>query len=69
MMERVLDVPSQEVITKYIDALQAIGSSKNQKVLFLPMEATNLIGSIGGISELIKESFKSSFKNDNPAES
>jgi regulator of protease activity HflC (stomatin/prohibitin superfamily) len=43
------------VATKYIEALQAIGSAENQKVLFLPMEASSLIGSIGGIAELVRE--------------
>lgn len=46
------------VATRYVEALQAIGTADNQKVLFLPMEASSLIGSIGGIGELIKETFK-----------
>ena len=45
------------VATKYIEALSTIGAAENQKVLFLPMEATSLIGSIGGISELVKQTF------------
>jgi regulator of protease activity HflC (stomatin/prohibitin superfamily) len=52
------------VATKYVDALQAIGSADNQKVLFLPMEVSSLIGSIGGISELVKETFASKGKKD-----
>lgn len=51
------------VATKYVDALQAIGTAENQKILFLPMEVSSLIGSIGGISELVKETFKD--KKDN----
>ncbi|MFK7885869.1 MAG: SPFH domain-containing protein [Gammaproteobacteria bacterium] len=43
------------VATKYTEALQAIGSSPNQKVVFLPLEATNLMGSIAGIGELAKQ--------------
>ena len=50
------------VATKYVEALQAIGSAENQKVLFLPMEATSLMGSIGGISELVRETFTSKDK-------
>ena len=42
------------VATKYVDALQTIGSADNQKVMFLPTEATSIIGSIGGIAELFK---------------
>ena len=43
------------VAQRYTDALRAIGESNNQKVLFLPIEATSLMGSIGGIAELAKE--------------
>lgn len=43
------------VATKYTEALQTIGASDNQKVLFLPMEATSLIGSIAGIKELVTQ--------------
>lgn len=44
------------VAQKYTDALQKIGSAENSKVIMMPMEASNLIGSIGGIAELIKKS-------------
>ncbi|WP_114191600.1 SPFH domain-containing protein [Edaphovirga cremea] len=43
------------VAQKYTDALQKIGSSNNSKVIMMPLEASNLIGSIGGIAELLKE--------------
>ena len=43
--------------TKYIDALQALAKSNNQKVIMLPLEATNLLGSIAGVGEIAKESF------------
>ncbi len=46
------------VAQKYVEALQAIGSAENQKVIFMPMEATNVMGSIGGIAELAKEAFQ-----------
>lgn len=42
------------VATKYVDALSTIGSAPNQKVVMLPLEATSLIGSIGGIAEIAK---------------
>ena len=41
----------------YIKALQTIGSADNQKILMLPLEATNLLGSIAGIGEIAKEVF------------
>jgi regulator of protease activity HflC (stomatin/prohibitin superfamily) len=56
------------VATKYVDALKSIGTAENQKVLFLPMEISSLMGSIGGIGELIKETFKdnnNASKSDN----
>ena len=47
------------VAQKYVEALQSIGTADNQKVVFMPMEATNVMGSIGGVAELAKEAFKS----------
>ncbi|OSM96312.1 MULTISPECIES: SPFH domain-containing protein [Lonsdalea] len=44
------------VAQKYTDALQNIGSANNSKVIMMPLDASNLMGAIGGISELIKES-------------
>ena len=46
------------IAQKYVEALQTIGSAENQKVIFMPMEATNVMGSIGGIAELAKEAMK-----------
>lgn len=43
------------VATKYIDALKEIGSAENQKLVFMPLEASSLIGALGGIGELTKE--------------
>jgi len=45
------------VAQEYMEALKSIGSADNQKVIFMPLEASNVIGSIGGISELAKEAF------------
>lgn len=47
------------VAQKYIEALKEIGMSDNQKLVFMPLEATGVIGAIGGIAELAKESLKS----------
>lgn len=47
------------VAQKYTDALQNIGSADNSKVIMMPLDASSLIGSIGGIAELLKESKKS----------
>jgi regulator of protease activity HflC (stomatin/prohibitin superfamily) len=45
------------VATKYVEALQQIASAPNQKVLMLPLEASNVIGSIAGIAEIARETF------------
>ncbi len=47
------------VANKYIGALEGIATSDNQKVLMLPLDATSVMGSIAGIAEIAKESFKS----------
>ncbi len=45
------------VAQKYVDAIKEIASAENQKVIFMPLEATSLIGTLGGIGELAKEAF------------
>ncbi len=45
------------VAQKYIDALGKFADSENQKILFLPLEAANVIGAIGGITEIAREAF------------
>lgn len=42
------------VAQRYTEALQNLAISHNQKVILLPMEATSLIGTLGGIAELAK---------------
>jgi len=42
------------VAIKYTEALQTIGSADNAKLVLMPIEASSLIGSLGGITELIK---------------
>ncbi|TDQ86471.1 SPFH domain-containing protein [Dongia mobilis] len=39
---------------KYTEALQAIAGAPNQKVILMPLEASNVIGALGGIAELAK---------------
>ncbi len=43
---------------KYVDALQQIVQSPNQKLLMLPLEMSGLVGSLTGIAELTKEVFQ-----------
>lgn len=48
------------IAQKYTDALQQIGSADNSKVVLMPLEASNLLGSVAGISELLKATGKES---------
>ena len=43
------------VATKYVDALQSIASAPNEKLVLMPLEASGVIGAIGGIAELAKD--------------
>ena len=45
------------VAQKYIDALGQVASSDNSKVIMMPLEASQMIGSIGGIGEIVKATF------------
>ena len=42
------------VAQKYVEALSEFAQGPNQKTLLLPMEATNILGSIAGIAEVAK---------------
>lgn len=52
------------VAQKYIDALGKIAGSNNQKILMLPMESTQLLGSLAGIGEIAKEVFNQKANTD-----
>ena len=43
------------VAQKYTEAVAAFATSPNAKTILFPIEATQLIGSIGGIGELVKD--------------
>ncbi len=45
------------VAQKYTTALENIASADNQKLILMPLEASSLIGSIGGIGEIAREAF------------
>ena len=47
------------IAQKYIDALGKIASANNQKVIMMPLEASGVIGSIAGLTEIAKEAFNS----------
>lgn len=41
------------VANRYIDALSAIGNGDSSKVVFMPLDAASVMGSVGGITELL----------------
>lgn len=48
--------PANYLLAKnYIEMLQNLSSGDKAKTVFLPYEATNLLGSLGGIKELFKQ--------------
>ncbi|MCC6984083.1 MAG: SPFH/Band 7/PHB domain protein [Bauldia sp.] len=55
------------VAQRYTDALKALATAPNQKVFMLPVEASALIGSLGGITEIAKSVFGSDGGSHTPA--
>lgn len=39
------------IAQKYVEALKGIGAAENSKIVMIPLEASSIIGSIGGIKE------------------
>jgi regulator of protease activity HflC (stomatin/prohibitin superfamily) len=46
------------IAQKYVEAISDIAVSPNQKLFFMPLEAANLMGALGGIAELTKDVFQ-----------
>ncbi len=42
------------VAQKYIESLKDVATSPNSKLIFMPLEASSVIGALGGITELAK---------------
>src|SRR5690606_13827773 len=45
------------VAQKYTEAMAQIGSAPNSKIVLMPLEASSLIGSLGGIGAIAREVF------------
>jgi regulator of protease activity HflC (stomatin/prohibitin superfamily) len=45
------------VAQKYVEAIGGIASAPNQRVVLFPIEASNFIGSLGGIAEIARSVF------------
>lgn len=57
------------VANNYVDALKALASADNQKVLMLPLEAASVIGAVGGLAEITREAFGNDGNAENPSPS
>ncbi|MCK5718330.1 MAG: SPFH/Band 7/PHB domain protein [Thiomargarita sp.] len=57
------------IAQKYVEALQSIASADNQKLIMIPLEASNLIGSISGIGDIAKEVLSNKNNSANPFKS
>ncbi len=55
------------VAEKYLKAFSLLAQSPNQKVLMLPIEAMNVLGSLAGIGEIVKSTFGGDGKDGAPA--
>ncbi len=45
------------VAQKYVEAIKDIAGADNSKLILMPLEASSVIGSLGGIGEIAKETF------------
>jgi len=48
------------VAQKYVEALARFADSPNQKLVFLPLDATSVLGALGGIGEIARKTFEKS---------
>lgn len=46
------------IAEKYVTALQTIGAAENSKMIFMPLEASGIIASLGGVSEMLGNTLK-----------
>ncbi len=53
-----IDAVNYFVALRYIESLEEIGAANNSKLVFMPLEASGVIGAIGGVGELLKEATK-----------
>ena len=43
------------VAQKYVDAVAKLATAPNQRVLLMPLDTSGLIGTLGGVAELVQE--------------
>ncbi len=55
------------IAEKYLKAFGQLAQSPNQKILMLPIEAMNVLGSLAGIGEIVRATFGGDDKHGAPA--
>lgn len=55
------------VANNYVKALESLAKSPNQKVLMMPLEASSVIGSLAGLTEITKEAFGGGGSDNTPS--
>ncbi|MCJ8168312.1 SPFH domain-containing protein [Atopomonas sediminilitoris] len=45
------------IAQKYVEALGELAAADNSKVILMPLESSQLVGTLGGIGEIVKETF------------
>ena len=57
------------VAQKYVESLKEVATSRNSKLILMPLEASGVIGAIGGIAELAKEVLNTKDDGSNTSDS
>ncbi|MBT8001474.1 MAG: SPFH/Band 7/PHB domain protein [Rhodospirillales bacterium] len=57
------------VAQKYVESLKEVATSRNSKLILMPLEASGIIGAIGGIAELAKEVLNTKDDGSNTSDS
>ncbi|HEX2842953.1 SPFH domain-containing protein [Hyphomicrobium sp.] len=55
------------VANNYMKALEALAKAPNQKVIMMPLEASSIIGSLGGLAQITSEAFGGASSPQAPA--
>tara|TARA_Y100000994_G_scaffold92686_1_gene76514 strand:+ start:121 stop:1143 length:1023 start_codon:yes stop_codon:yes gene_type:complete len=45
------------IAQKYVNALESFAHSPSQKLVFMPLESSSVIGAVGGIAEIVRDTF------------
>jgi hypothetical protein len=72
MVSQAIETGSAQAINyfiaqKYVDAVGKFAESSNAKTILFPVEATQLIGTLGGIGELAREALNREAPSSPPA--